>query len=80
MITKEIIQLIENEIQYQKDKWGDSCKQDIAGYLLIMQSELQEAIQGWMKNKTGRDSVLSEIIQLMAIGIRCLDELKGGLK
>lgn len=73
-MDKYIEALIEEERQYQKDKWGEYKSQSIPGYLLIMKKELEEAEEGWMKNTQGRHSALHEILQVVCVGIACLEE------
>lgn len=60
------------EIKYQNQKWGENKPQSLAGFLLILEAELNEAKEGWMKNIHGRDSCLSEIKQVAATAIQCL--------
>ena len=62
------------ELQHQEIKWGPNKEQSVPGYLLIMRKELAEAENGWMKSVEGRDSVLSEIVQVAATAISCLNE------
>lgn len=72
-IKPDVIDAIENELVHQRSKWGWEKQQSLPGYLLIMQSELNEAINGWMKNKDGRNSPLSEIVQVVTTGICALN-------
>lgn len=67
---------IKQERFYQDLKWGtlENKQQSVEGYLLILQSEIQEAIDGWMKNSTGRDHVLNEIKQVAAVAVACLQQ------
>lgn len=65
---------IENELAYQDNKWGSGKPQSLAGYLLILQAEINEAIDGWMKNADGRDAPLAEVVQVAAVAIRCLED------
>lgn len=74
MIDERVIAAIEHELQYQKDKWGADKEQSLPGYMLVMQKELNEAIDGWMKNKIeDRQTCLEEIVQVVAVGIKCLE-------
>lgn len=66
-----VIAALKQELEYQNDKWGKEKQQSLAGYLLIAEKELREAIEGWNKNHAGRDSCLSECIQVMAVLFRC---------
>jgi len=67
---------VKAEREHQTQKWGSiqDHPQSIPGYLLIMRKELEEAEQGWMKNAHGRSSVLSEILQVVATGVACLEQ------
>lgn len=67
-------QAIAAEIRHQQQKFGVDKQQSLAGYLLIMQRELQEAIDGWMKDGQGRNSCLAEIVQVVATGVVALDQ------
>jgi hypothetical protein len=69
-----VVAAIVNELMYQECKWGAGKAQSLAGYLLIMQREINEAIDGWMKNADGRDAPLAEVVQVAAVAIRCLEE------
>lgn len=71
---KPVIAAITNELMYQDSKWGAGKSQSLAGYLLILQREIDEAINGWMKNSDGRNAPLAEVVQVAAVAIRCLEE------
>lgn len=72
----EIIDEILYERKLQDFKWGsiEEKKQSVAGYLLIIRKELEEAEQGWMKNIEGKHSSLSEIKQIAAVCVACLQQ------
>ncbi len=72
-IAPEVLTAIEYELDYQDEKWGYK-EQSLPGYLLIMKQELDEAIAGWMKNAPNRNSPLHEIVQVVAVGIQCLEQ------
>lgn len=72
-ISHRVQDAIEKEMQHQRDKWGADKQQSLPGYLLVMQYELNEAIDGWMKNKAGRNSTLQEIVQVVTTGIVALE-------
>jgi hypothetical protein len=64
---------VEKELQYQVDKWGADKEQSVPGYLLVMKRELDEAIAGWDKSVPGgRNSCLAEVVQVVAVGMKCL--------
>jgi hypothetical protein len=64
---------IDKEREYQRNKWGDK-PQSLAGYLLILQKEVNEAIDGWMKNSDGRDAPLNEVLQVAAVAVACMEQ------
>ena len=69
----DVFAAIQNELSYQTMKWGADKEQSLAGYLLIMRKELDEAIDGWMKNRHDpRQSSLEEVTQVAAVAVRCL--------
>lgn len=70
----EVLKDVFKEIDYQNNKWGEqhNRKQTVEGHLLILEEELLEARKGWAKNLTGRNSVQSEITQVVAVGIQAL--------
>lgn len=72
-IKPEVVTAIELELQHQCSKWGADKQQSLPGYLLIMKYELDEAIDGWMKDKVGRNSPLNEIVQVVTTGICALN-------
>lgn len=67
---------VQREREYQDAKWGtiEEHPQSIAGYLLIIRKELEEAENGWMKNASGRDSALQEILQIAAVAVAALQQ------
>jgi len=71
---KTVVAAITNEIMHQDNKWGAGRSQSLAGYLLILQHEINEAVNGWMKNAEGRDAPLAEVVQIAAVAIRCLED------
>ena len=66
------------EIEYQNSKWGEQHirNQTTEGHLLVLRKELQEAEDGWMKNLTGLNSVESELVQVAAVAIQALTNIK----
>lgn len=73
---EDVFDAICEERRLQDEKWGslEDKQQSVAGYLLILESELEEAKAGWMKNKTGRHSALSEILQIASVAVACLQQ------
>ena len=77
MPTRGFVYLsIDVERAHQDQKWGpiDQKKQSVAGYLLVMERELAEAKEGWMKNIPGKHSSLAEIVQIAATAVACLEQ------
>lgn len=68
----EIIEAIRREREYQDQKWGVK-PHTVGNFLLIMEGELEEAKQGWRKG-TGDTDALRELLQVIAVGIACLEQ------
>lgn len=69
----EIFNAVLRERSYQDEKWGWLEGRSVQGWLLVMESELNEAKEAWVK--TGLDEpALREILQLIAVGVACLEE------
>ena len=74
-ISKEVLEAIETELQYQKDKWGEDKQQSFPGFLKIMEGELEEAGEAWLKDiYKPRQTALEEVVQVVATGIACLEK------
>src|SRR4051794_6072592 len=69
---REPLLAIHRELEHQRQKWGKHKPQSLPGFLLILESELAEAKHGWMKNLDGRNSSLTEMVQIAAVAIACL--------
>lgn len=74
MTFEEVVESLKLEREYQDEKWGtlDQRQQSIAGFMLIIKKELEEAENGWIKNVEGKHSSLAEIRQVAAAAIACL--------
>lgn len=72
--TKEVLKAITLEREYQKKKWGPNKPQSLAGYMLIVRKELEEAENGWNAGKMDGDSPLSELVQVAATCLAALEE------
>ena len=72
----DVFDLIREERAYQDKKWGtlEDKGQSCAGYLVVLEKELDEAKDGWMKNVPGRDSTLGEVVQVAAVAVACLEQ------
>ena len=66
---------IARERLYQDSKWGttEEHPHTVAEWLLIMQAELDEAKQGWLKGR-GDDEALLELLQAISVGVACLEQ------
>lgn len=68
----EALHAIFLELEHQRQKWGSDKQQSLPGFLLILESEMDEAKRGWTKNSEGRNSPLSEVVQVAAVALACL--------
>ena len=69
------IRAIFRERDHQDEKW-DISKENIYSvgeWLLVMQAELNEALEAWVKNK-GDSAALEEIVQVAAAAFACLEQ------
>ena len=74
MQRQEVYDVVNKEREFQIEKWGVEKEHSVSGYLLIMKTELDEAIAGWINNRSEpRQSSLEEILQVVATGIVCLE-------
>lgn len=67
-----IYHALDRERHYQNLKWGPP-EHDVAGWLLIIESELAEAKQAWVKGDGDLDA-LAEILQLAATAVACIEQ------
>lgn len=70
---EEVMFAIDYECLSQDEKWGIDKQQSLPGFLLIMQKEINEAVEGWVKNREGKHAPLNEVVQVAAVAIRCLE-------
>lgn len=74
LLSKEaVFKAVCEERDYQDKKWGANRPQSLAGFLLILDDEIEEAKKGWMKNQTGRNAPLNEIVQIAAVCFAALE-------
>ena len=66
-----VFMAISRERAYQAKKWG-TTGHTVGEWLLILESELAEAKQGWVK-KNGDGEALAEILQVAAVAVACLE-------
>ena len=74
LTAEQVFECIKQEREFQKQKWGEDRTQSIPGYLLVARKELEEAEDGWLKNKSGRHGAMSELVQTAAVIFACLEE------
>jgi len=65
-----------DERNHQDAKHGsiEASGHTIGEWILILEAELAEAKVALIKGGHGRDSVLSEIVQITAVGMACLEQ------
>ena len=70
-----MFQAIVAERAYQEAKWGTLAQHphDVAGWLLVMRKELDEALTAWASTR-GDDAALLEILQVVSVGVACLEQ------
>mgnify|MGYP001579815676 FL=1 len=66
-----VLAAILRERAYQEEKW--STNHTVGEWLLILEAELAEAKEGWVKGKGNADA-LREILQVVAVGCACLED------
>lgn len=69
---ENVFEAIVRERRYQDHKWGGH-DHELPGWLLIMEGELAEVKQAWLKGATN-DDALREILQVVAVGVACLEQ------
>lgn len=70
----EVFDSIVKERKHQDDKWGPNKPQSLPGFLIILERELQEAKDAWLKNVEGEHAALNEIVQIAATAVACLEK------
>lgn len=69
-----VYEAINEERAHQDAKYGADKQQSIPGFLLIIKKELEEAEDGWLRNSTGRHSVMAEICQIAATCVAAMEK------
>lgn len=64
----------ERKFQDQKHGHPDDNPHSIGAWLLVIESELNEAKQAAIKGGDGRNNVINEIIQIAATCVACLEQ------
>jgi len=74
----DIYGAVNRERDFQDEKWGgvEENPHSILEWVTIMERELQEAKEAWFQGPTKdvSEDMLSEIVQVVAVGIACLDQ------
>lgn len=75
-LRAEIYAAIDRERAYQTRKWGTIADHphEVGGYLLIAKKELDEAIEAWVKARDGDAGALRELLQVVAVGVACMEQ------
>jgi hypothetical protein len=72
LTRQEVFEAIDKEREHQAQKYGEQA-QSLPGFLLVAKKELDEAIDGWIANRQGRDSCLSEVLQVAAVCVAIME-------
>jgi len=72
----DVLEAIEKERMFQDEKHGTILKNphSVAVWLLLMKAEMDEAFHAAIKGGKGRDNVIKEVIQVVALGVACLEQ------
>lgn len=70
----EVFEAIIAERLKQDAKWGKDKEQSLAGFLLIIERELEEAKEGWNKDLEGKSAPLNELVQVAASCVAALQK------
>jgi hypothetical protein len=75
MDRAKVFEAIDRERCWQEQKWGTNQDHPhtVGEWLLIIESELNEAKQGWVKGRGDADA-LSELIQVAAVAVAALEQ------
>lgn len=70
----KVYNAIDTERTHQDLKWGTISQhpQDIAGWMLIMRKELEEAEEAWVNGDP--EDCLNEMLQVIATGVAGLEQ------
>ena len=71
-----VVTAVVEERRYQDGKFGNIQKtpHTIGEWILLIEAELAEAKEALIKGGAGRDSVRSEIVQVAALAVACLEQ------
>ena len=68
---QEVYVAISRERAYQQKKWRNT-EHTVGEWLLILDSELAEAKQAWVKGRDNSEA-LAEILQVASVAVACLE-------
>lgn len=71
--SNDVFVAILEERYFQDNKHGTG-DHTLGEWIIIMEAELAEAKTALIKGGSGRDSVRSEILQVVAVGVACLEQ------
>jgi hypothetical protein len=76
LTMSKVVFLLHRERKFQDDKHGsiEESGHTIGEWLLLIEAELVEAKQALIKGGKGRDSVMSEIVQIGALALAAIEE------
>jgi len=72
MDREDVYKIIDNERDYQKDKWNHRPELSIAGELLVMRNYINKALDAYV-GVMGERLALDRIRKVAATGVRCLE-------
>lgn len=72
---QDVFAAIQRERDYQDRKWGtlDQYPHTVGEWLLILESELQEAKTAWCKGD-GSGDALEEVLQVASVAFACMQQ------
>lgn len=73
LTMNQVFEAIRVERQKQDEKWGKDKPQSLAGYMLVIRKELEEAEDGWLKDLPGKSAPLNELVQVAAVAVAALE-------
>jgi NTP pyrophosphatase (non-canonical NTP hydrolase) len=74
MNRTHIYDAIDRERDFQIAKYGNHDR-TVAAWILILEAELNEAKEGWINNtgEIGDQEAIKEILQVISVGVGCLE-------
>lgn len=70
----QVFEAISKERERQDFIWGPNKPQSLPGFLIVLEKELAEAKEAWVKSVTGDHAPLNEIVQIAATAVACLEK------